>query len=1159
MKKIILGFGLILTSFLSHAQNGLESIIVEKYYVSNAADAASADADAVAAGYATGALPVGSVTYRIYADLLPGYKVQALYGTQSPLHALQVTTTTSFYNNSAGGNTPTNWGRNSVKNTTGSVLGLDSWFSVGGAASNAYGILKSEDDVTTGGANLITAVSGNVLQNNAAAAGLPLTTQDGYFYSGAPSGLAAPQTVTFVGLTTELNPFTDGSTVGNSFFTTNGSIASLNGSVGPVAATNKVLLGQFTTDGVFSFHLNLQIGTPTGGSQNYVASNPTGAEISIPSLNLVPNIPPTVSITAPLTGTNFITGSNVSIAANASDVDGTVSSVKFLVDGVVVGTDLTAAYTAAYTAAIGTHTLIAKAFDNSGDSTSSAPVTITVANNQAPTITVTAPSTGVVGDVIALTGNAADVDGTVASVEFFVDGVSLSIDNSSPFQASWTATLGLHHFTARATDNLGLQTTSVNADITVAANIPPAVGLTSPLSTATYTAPAVVTVSANASDADGTVSQVEFFVNGVSIGVDATSPYSVNWTSAIGNAVFTAVATDNRGATTTSAAITLSIADPNALPYKVVGITERCTSHNFCLPVAAFASVSNVIGYDMVLHYNPAKVRPTGNITVANALITPSYVDVANSIDSVSGIINISAFLNATAPASTYFTGTGNLLCVEFNKTAGFANVDTAHFTVSPLQESYFSGVVNKLVTAGDYISYRDSLFTGALNFWADSSAILYNVGNPNQYLVTNIYGTSATGTNQSVTAVQPNLTGNFTYVITHGTDISIQRDILSNTSVQPVVNGFDAFLARKLLINDPTFIPSAYQMVAMDVNLDGVISAGDVSQINQRTVLVIPEYRQAWNYNNQGISNGQLSKDWLFVDSLSLASPAYHISTTFPADNGTGFSKYRVPVVPFHLPVPLTGYSTCPDIRNGAKFTGVMLGDVNGSYRNIAADGVLKHYTTTDKVVFDLNNAVMNNGSIEIPVSIVSNNVINSLDFAMQFNQSNLTYNSIVNHAFYTQALDNFNTADNTLRFTSNSLQNYDITQPIVSVRFATSASQITDADLSSMEGYLNGEKVNVEVLGSASAATGVAAVNSDNYMVNIYPNPAKETINIIASQNATVQLMDVEGKQVIYQTVVTGGQKQEIDTQAIANGVYIMKVANDKFVSIKKVVINK
>ena len=84
MKKIILGASLLILGGIAHAQNGLENIIVEKYYVANAADAAAADVDATNAGYATGALPVGSVTYRVYADLLPGYKVQALYGTNAP-------------------------------------------------------------------------------------------------------------------------------------------------------------------------------------------------------------------------------------------------------------------------------------------------------------------------------------------------------------------------------------------------------------------------------------------------------------------------------------------------------------------------------------------------------------------------------------------------------------------------------------------------------------------------------------------------------------------------------------------------------------------------------------------------------------------------------------------------------------------------------------------------------------------------------------------------------------------------------------------------------------------------------------------------------------------------------------------------------------------
>ena len=40
MKKLMLGLGLLLSAGLVNAQNGLESIIVEKYYVSNAVDAA---------------------------------------------------------------------------------------------------------------------------------------------------------------------------------------------------------------------------------------------------------------------------------------------------------------------------------------------------------------------------------------------------------------------------------------------------------------------------------------------------------------------------------------------------------------------------------------------------------------------------------------------------------------------------------------------------------------------------------------------------------------------------------------------------------------------------------------------------------------------------------------------------------------------------------------------------------------------------------------------------------------------------------------------------------------------------------------------------------------------------------------------------------------
>jgi hypothetical protein len=278
-KNLLLCLGLLSGSLYCKAQNGLDSLIIEKYYVANADDAAAADKDAVAAGYAAGALPVGSVTYRIYASMKQGYKFEGLYGNIP--HPFKLNTTTSFYNNSAGGNTSTNWNRNAIKNTTGNVLALDSWFSVGGAASNAYGVLQREDS-SAWGANLVSVLAGSVLQNKGTA--IPLTVKDGYYYSGAaPANLPAPPSVTFVGLTTELDVFGDGSTIGKSFVSTNGSVASLNGTVGPTPS-NRVLLGQFTTDGIFCYEINLQIGTPGGGTQQYVSKSPTGAEIQIPSM-----------------------------------------------------------------------------------------------------------------------------------------------------------------------------------------------------------------------------------------------------------------------------------------------------------------------------------------------------------------------------------------------------------------------------------------------------------------------------------------------------------------------------------------------------------------------------------------------------------------------------------------------------------------------------------------------------------------------------------------------------------------------------------------------------------------------------------------------------------------------------------------------------------
>ena len=266
MKKIPMTMVLLFNFFLSYAQNGLEKIIVEKYYITDANDASANGTD--------GILPVNSTTYRIYVDMLPGYKFQAAYGVEK--HELRIATSTTFFNNEDRGSTTPSYTKNQAKNNT---VMLDSWLSVGAACVGQVGVLKSDDDGVSTIVN-----SAGLLKNNDPMAGIPLTSQDGM-------RAGVTQQVTTVGITKEMAMFdnqNDG-TNGPVFSTTNGSWASLNGSTGFDSLDNKVLIAQITTDGKFEFELNIQISTPSLGFERYVARNPEGNEKSIASL-IYPNV-----------------------------------------------------------------------------------------------------------------------------------------------------------------------------------------------------------------------------------------------------------------------------------------------------------------------------------------------------------------------------------------------------------------------------------------------------------------------------------------------------------------------------------------------------------------------------------------------------------------------------------------------------------------------------------------------------------------------------------------------------------------------------------------------------------------------------------------------------------------------------------------------------
>ena len=252
--KITIGtFVAILFSQNVLAQQGLEGIVVEKYYVSNTAD--SLDADSELASYP---LSVGSITYRVYANLTPGYKVIQLFGNAE--HPLKINTTTKFFNDP-------NYGVSvfqgtSLNNTKKKTTLIDSYLTIGGVCDGMMGVLKSEDTDGTIGNNQ------GLLANFTPEMGLPIMGANGV--DGLMPGL--PIVPNVLGISSEFNCLDQ--VPGGEILVNNGTVAALGGVEG-VTASNYVLLGQFTTDGIFSFELNLQLATPVaGGSELYVASFP---------------------------------------------------------------------------------------------------------------------------------------------------------------------------------------------------------------------------------------------------------------------------------------------------------------------------------------------------------------------------------------------------------------------------------------------------------------------------------------------------------------------------------------------------------------------------------------------------------------------------------------------------------------------------------------------------------------------------------------------------------------------------------------------------------------------------------------------------------------------------------------------------------------------
>lgn len=352
---------------------------------------------------------------------------------------------------------------------------------------------------------------------------------------------------------------------------------------------------------------------------NYQIGYPYSATVFITPADIT-NIPPLVKMFDPTDGAVFFSPAEIALGAIGYDPDGSVASVEFFAGtnslglatvGAVLdppfpdgaGPGARAFFLVWSNPPPGDYVLTAKATDNVGAPSVSSSIKISVQTGSPPTnhppiVRIQTPQSGArffAPVDIPICAGAYDLDGYVATVEFFAGTNSLGIRTNNPISAGpmnpfcliWSnVPPGDYVLTAKATDSGGASATSEPIKIAVlersTTNYPPVVRIMSPPNGATFRGTVNLPIYAYAKDPDGQILSVEFFAgtNGLGVGkgfcLGSTVPSPLNcptnlfvltWSNVpVGSFAITAKATDNDGASTISSPVNINILPPPPPP-----------------------------------------------------------------------------------------------------------------------------------------------------------------------------------------------------------------------------------------------------------------------------------------------------------------------------------------------------------------------------------------------------------------------------------------------------------------------------------------------------------------------------------------------------------------------------------------------------------------
>lgn len=679
----------------------------------------------------------------------------------------------------------------------------------------------------------------------------------------------------------------------------------------------------------------------------------------------------------------------------------------------------------------------------------------------------------------------------------------------------------------------------------VAWNISPA-SLSANLSGNVFTAPnAANTVSIYATDVNGCQSPSITFevyalpvITNVETSIVASSDLNLTGSNGDSWSIISGSATLNSNVLTvgntpgTSITVRFTSAVSNCFvekTFQVVGAyatedasTYDCSTLPFTVPVVVTSPVnSGIIGLDLDLTFDPSIMVPTGNYTIGSVVSDngQSLTDVRFDTDRIQASI---AYGDQGS-----LSGSGVIINFEFTLVPGVTQ-GLYDLPSGTLTESYLLTNKDVEVKAGklNVIHFYPTL-EGKVIFRDDAALPVFNNSNPASG-VTTVYAADNC-VNTGTTASTDNQ-GNFNIQLSdEGFSVKIDRTIPSGTLVNSAINGFDGSLVAKIS-NGKNTAPTAFELIAADVNGDGRVLSGDRTLIMNRSVLNSDHFPIA---------------DWKFVVQ----------GTVF-----TGFDRNNVPSVASCMEVPSTIQDGCTNLTPQI-YSGILIGDVNGNYSttpngsNLRTDG-------TVEAVLDLNSVTLVQPNVyRAPIKVNSSKTIYSVDVEMNFNKGAVSSVKAISNARHASYLMVYNVIRDKLLVSTSFNDTLDKSKDALYIDFYT--DNLDSIKVSYLDILLNGDHATSSVLKSGRVTDATVTNIYSSESMNVYPNPSQSGVfqldlNSLVSEDGSVEVMDMFGRN-IYKSSTSNANHLTIDLSNVENGTYILKVKSGDSVKVKSLIVEK